>query len=802
MKQLLPCEVTHRRNSWLGIKVGLITAGDDAQGVNAALRAVVRMGQFLGCKVFYIKQGFKGLVEGKPENFVEATWLSTSDMLGNAGTIIKSFKSEEFRERSGRLYAAKHLVENEISQLVAIGGDGTFRACSVLEKEWTSLVCELDDRNLVKRELLQEHRHLNIMCIPCTITNDMCGTDTSIGVDSALARIIEATDNIATTSSSSSVAFVVEVMGGHSGYLALTAGIICDASMIFLPEYPPQGDWREELIMKVKDDMMAGCEVIMCIVSAGATDRNGMPITGQCVQEVLTDKLKLKANITVLGHFQQGGIPSAYDRLLATRFGCEAIGCLRIMPHNQGAYTVAICENDIICIPVDECLAITDKCRQCIKDKEYDEAVTLKGWRFQHLLDTYSLLHSMRSSPIPDMSDLQGTSTIGIIRIGRSSVGQCWVVKAVVGYCQSKYFCPLVIRDGFEGLVEGRCEGMTWDFVKEYSAKNNACLGSSYLTAAQVGLARVAEAISNLRLSGLIILGGFPAFQSLKEMDEGKNEYPELRIPMCLMPMTILNNIPGTDTALGSDTALNEIMFYCDKMKRAARGYQNCVFIVETTGHKCGYLASISGLVCGADAAYIKQEPFCLETLLRDASHLRSKIKSGLNLGLVLRSELANENYTTDFIHKLFSEEGKGVYTCRASTIGYLQLGSLPSPLDRCAAISNGFNVAAWMVETLEDLVHNPREAFRQYRLHKTVLSISGSTISFEPISKLIAETDFESCLPLYMWWMKLRPLIRLLSGSNESSHDISSANLQTEILTSQKMNTKQGGVRGRNTIF
>ncbi|RUS88291.1 hypothetical protein EGW08_003929, partial [Elysia chlorotica] len=173
------------------------------------------------------------------------------------------------------------------------------------------------------------------------------------------------------------------------------------------------------------------------------------------------------------------------------------------------------------------------------------------------------------------------------------------------------------------------------------------------------------------------------------------------------------------------------------------------------TGHRCGYLATISGLVCGADAAYIKQEPFDLETLLRDAHHLRDKIKAGVKLGLVLRSEMANVNYTTDFIHKLFSEEGSGVFVCRASTIGHIQVGGLPSALDRSMAITNGFKVASWMVETIEGMVSQASDGYSYFRLCKTVLSISGSSMVFEPISKLVAETDIAESLPLYMWWMK-----------------------------------------------
>lgn len=148
-----------------------------------------------------------------------------------------------------------------------------------------------------------------------------------------------------------------------------------------------------------------------------------------------------------------------------------------------------------------------------------------------------------------------------------------------------------------------------------------------------------------------MIIGGFEAFQTLLQLAEGRKDHPELCIPMAVLPATISNNVPGTEFSLGADTALNEISEICDRIRQSAQGTKRRVFVIETMGGYCGYLASMAGLAAGSDAAYIHEEKFGVKELMEDLECLGRKILEGkVERGLIIRNEKANENYTTDFI--------------------------------------------------------------------------------------------------------------------------------------------------------
>ena len=166
---------------------------------------------------------------------------------------------------------------------------------------------------------------VNIVGMVGSIDNDFCGTDMTIGTDSALHRIIEAVDAMATTAISHQRAFVLEVMGRHCGYLALVAALACEADWVFIPEWPPEGDWEANLCSKLSQEQSLGQRLNIILVAEGATDREGKPITATMVKDLLVKRLNFDTRITVLGHVQRGGSPSAFDRILGTRMGAEAV---------------------------------------------------------------------------------------------------------------------------------------------------------------------------------------------------------------------------------------------------------------------------------------------------------------------------------------------------------------------------------------------------------------------------------------------------------------------------------------------
>ncbi|MEM5788842.1 MAG: 6-phosphofructokinase, partial [Syntrophobacteraceae bacterium] len=200
-------------------RLGVLTSGGDSQGMNAAVRSVVRTGLNLGAEVFAIYEGYRGMIEGG--SFIrQMGWSDVGGILQEGGTIIGSARSPEFMERKGRLKAALNLITNGIRGLVVIGGDGSLTGANFFRREWPDLLKELVAAGVIDQATADAHPSLSLVGLVGSIDNDMFGTDMTIGADTALHRIVEAVDAIAATAASHQRSFVVEVMGRHCGYLA------------------------------------------------------------------------------------------------------------------------------------------------------------------------------------------------------------------------------------------------------------------------------------------------------------------------------------------------------------------------------------------------------------------------------------------------------------------------------------------------------------------------------------------------------------------------------------------------------
>ncbi|KAF4800230.1 hypothetical protein TURU_046802 [Turdus rufiventris] len=283
--------------------------------MNAAVRAVVRVGIYTGARVFYVYEGYQGLVDGG-ENIKEATWDSVSMMLQLGGTVIGSARCQDFRTREGRLRAARNLVKRGITNLCVIGGDGSLTGADTFRAEWGGLLADLLKTGGITAEEAQRSSHLNIVGMVGSIDNDFCGTDMTIGTDSALHRIIEIVDAITTTAQSHQRTFVLEVMGRHCGYLALITALACGADWVFIPESPPEDDWEEHLCRRLAETRDGGSRLNIIIVAEGAIDKHGKPITSDEIKALVVKRLGYDTRVTILGHVQRGGTPSAFDRIL------------------------------------------------------------------------------------------------------------------------------------------------------------------------------------------------------------------------------------------------------------------------------------------------------------------------------------------------------------------------------------------------------------------------------------------------------------------------------------------------------
>ena len=231
-----------------------MTSGGDSPGMNGCVRSVVRKTLNEGCEAYAVLEGYQGLVEGG-DLIRQMQWADVRGWLSEGGTLIGTARCQEFRERPGRLKAAKNMIDKGINGLVICGGDGSLTGADTFRKEWPSLLDELVSSKKISKEQQKEYQFLNIVGLVGSIDNDFADTDATIGCYSSLGRICESVDYIDSTAFSHQRAFVIEVMGRHCGWLALMAGVSTGADFVFIPENPPTKDWEKDmcdLIAKVE----------------------------------------------------------------------------------------------------------------------------------------------------------------------------------------------------------------------------------------------------------------------------------------------------------------------------------------------------------------------------------------------------------------------------------------------------------------------------------------------------------------------------------------------------------------------
>ncbi|XP_020364731.1 ATP-dependent 6-phosphofructokinase, platelet type isoform X1 [Oncorhynchus tshawytscha] len=755
--------------SGAGKSIAVLTSGGDAQGMNAAVRAVVRMGIYVGAKVYFIREGYQGMVDGGEENIKEASWESVSSMLQMGGTVIGSARCKEFRSHEGRLKAAHNLVQRGITNLCVIGGDGSLTGANLFREEWSGLLEELVQQGLIDEDAVQKYSALHIVGMVGSIDNDFCGTDMTIGTDSALHRIIEVVDAIMTTAQSHQRTFVLEVMGRHCGYLALVSALACGADWVLIPEMPPEDGWEEKMCQKLSANRAGMKRLNIIIVAEGAIDCNNKPITTDHVKDLVVRCLGFDTRVTILGHVQRGGTPSAFDRILASRMGVEAVIALLETTANTPACVVSLCGNQAVRLPLMECVQMTQEVQKAMDEKKFEEAVKLRGRSFENNLKTYKLLaHRKLESELP-----HSNFNIAVLNVGAPAAGMNAAVRSAVRVGISEGHKMFAVNDGFEGFYKGQIKEIKWADVGGWTGQGGSLLGTKRTLPAK-HVEKIAEQMRAHNINALLVIGGFEAYLGLMELLEARGKYDEFCVPMVMVPATVSNNVPGSDLSIGADTALNAITDTCDRIKQSASGTKRRVFIIETMGGYCGYLASVGGLAAGADAAYIYEEPFDIRDLQSNVEHLTEKMKGAIQRGLVLRNENSNENYTTDFIYQLYSEEGRGVFDCRKNVLGHMQQGGAPSPFDRNFGTKISAKAMLWLTKKMNETFRQDEgRVFANTEDTCCLLGMRRRALVFQPVVQLKDETDFVHRIPKEQWWLKLRPLMKILA-KYKTSYDVS----------------------------
>ncbi|XP_036934902.1 ATP-dependent 6-phosphofructokinase, platelet type isoform X4 [Acanthopagrus latus] len=754
--------------SGAGKAIAVLTSGGDAQGMNAAVRAVVRMGLYVGAKVYFIHEGYQGMVDGG-DNIKEASWESVSSMLQVGGTVIGSARCKEFRTHEGRLKAAHNLVQHGITNLCVIGGDGSLTGANLFREEWSGLLTELVEQGSIEADAIQKYSALHIVGMVGSIDNDFCGTDMTIGTDSALHRIIEVVDAIMTTAQSHQRTFVLEVMGRHCGYLALVSALACGADWVLIPEMPPEDGWEDKMCQKLSANRAGMKRLNIIIVAEGAIDRNNKPITTDYIKNLVVKCLGFDTRVTILGHVQRGGTPSAFDRILASRMGVEAVLALLETTANTPACVVSLCGNQSVRLPLMECVQMTQEVQKAMDGKRFEEAVKLRGRSFENNLRTYKLLaHRKPESELPTSN-----FNVAVLNVGAPAAGMNAAVRSAVRVGISEGHKMFAVSDGFEGFSKGQIKEIKWADVGGWTGQGGSLLGTKRTLPAK-HVEKIAEQMRKNNINALLIVGGFEAFLSLLELLTARGKYDEFCVPMVMVPATVSNNVPGSDLSIGADTALNAITTTCDRIKQSASGTKRRVFIIETMGGYCGYLASVGGLAAGADAAYIYEEPFDIRDLQANVEHLTEKMKGSIQRGLVLRNENCNENYTTDFIYQLYSEEGKGVFDSRKNVLGHMQQGGAPSPFDRNFGTKISAKAMQWVTKKLlETFRQDEGRVFANSEDSCCLLGMRRRALVFQPVVQLKDDTDFVHRIPKEQWWLKLRPLMKILA-KYKTSYDVS----------------------------
>ncbi len=277
------------------MRIAVLTSGGDSPAMNAAIRAITRVGIHRNCEVYGVFGGLQGILD---ENIHPLNSRSVSLILHRGGTFLTTGRSEEFRTEEGQKKAARILTERGFDALVAIGGDGTMHALDALSNHWDGMLIGL----------------------PGTIDNDLYGTDYTIGFDTAVNNALEALDKIRDTAEAFSRTFLVEVMGRHAGFIAFHVGVATGASAILMPETSTTIEELSETVLKAKERAKSS---VLVVVAEG--DELG---NADKIGKMLSERIGEKCRVSVLGYIQRGGNPTHFDRVLATKLGAYSIECL------------------------------------------------------------------------------------------------------------------------------------------------------------------------------------------------------------------------------------------------------------------------------------------------------------------------------------------------------------------------------------------------------------------------------------------------------------------------------------------
>jgi 6-phosphofructokinase 1 len=394
--------------------------------------------------------------------------------------------------------------------------------------------------------------------------------------------------------------------------------------------------------------------------------------------------------------------------------------------------------------------------------------MSLRDAEFRENLDGFIATSILEKEPLlPPEKRIR----VGIMHVGAPAGGMNAATRAAVRYCKRQGHTPLAIANGFKGLLDDNIYELSWLGVDNWTVRGGSELGTNRVLP-DVDLGAVASKFQEHHIQALLIIGGFEAFDALVILEAGRKHYPVFHIPMVHIPATISNNVPMTEFSLGSDTSLNALVDACDSIKQSASASRNRVFVVETQGGLCGYIATMGALAVGASIVYTPEVGINLETLREDVQWLKTRYaldEPGKSEGrIVIRNEKASTVYTTEVITRIFKEEGGALFDSRSASLGHTLQGGVPSPLDRAYAVRFALKSMAFIEKHHEQLRGKKFKARQAGPDSAAVITLQSAAIKWVPVTEMIEHADMKNRRGKRVWWSRNKKLAESLAAREQ----------------------------------
>jgi 6-phosphofructokinase 1 len=715
-----------------------MTSGGDSPGMNAAIRAVVRRALDYGLTVYGVYDGYEGLVSGG-EAIKPLEWKDVGGILQRGGTFLGTARSQRFRTWEGRQQAVRNMLQHAIEAMIVIGGDGSLMGAHVLSTEWPEHLQEISTDCPQTSSDSSGDYSLQVIGLPGSIDNDLYGTDMCIGADSALNHIVSALDDLSSTAASHQRTFVVETMGRHCGYLALTSALAGGASWVLLPEIELDRGWHQKMTKAIENASHIGRPHHMVVVAEGTKHLDGLPIRTEEIKEILTKQLGIDVRVTVLGHVQRGGSPTAFDRILATRLGVAAVDILVNDPESTHRHMVGVMRNKVVSTPLVEVAEKSRAVGEQIEHGNYETARELRGHSFTNTLDLVKTL-----TRITPAQEKRMDGAIAILTGGADGPGMNAAVSVAARCLLNQGVSVLGAKDALLGLINGNFIELSWNQLVGWLNRPSSEIGTARFNLEEEHFPMIARNIERWNIKGIIAIGGWGTYVKTIRLIEQRESFESLNIPIVVVPASIDNNLPGTESSIGADTALNTIVEAVDKIRHTA-GATHRVFIVEVMGRECGFLALMSALASGAEKAYLPERGITLVELNKDIETLKNSFASGKRMVIFLRNEKSSEFYTTDFIRRVVQAESNNQFEVRTAVLGHVQRGGVPMAYDRILACRMGAAAAFAMLESLQ-----------QQQDNVLAIGLCGRGVEARPFAEVLREMDMKQGRPKEQWFLEL----------------------------------------------